>query len=64
MYKFISYIKMPWPFQRKFQINIFGVMTLQMKQKTWFWEMLPCTLKDVRKIVQTSGLRMQKIIPK
>ena len=34
MYKIALYILMAWPFQLKFEIYIFGVMILQMKQKT------------------------------
>ena len=34
MYRITSYIQTAWPFQLKFEIYIFGVMILQMKQKT------------------------------
>ena len=36
---------MAWPFQPKFQIYIFGVMILQMKQKIKFWKIGPRTFK-------------------
>ena len=45
MYKIASHIQTAWPFQLKFEINIFGVMILQMKQKTKFWQVGPCTFK-------------------
>ena len=37
---------MAWQFQLKFQIYIFGVMILQMKQKTEFWKIGPCIFKS------------------
>ena len=37
---------MAWPFQLKFEIYIFGVMVLQMKQKTQFWKIGPCIFKE------------------
>ena len=37
-YKIASYIQTAWPFQLKFAIYIFGVVILQMKQKTKFWK--------------------------
>ena len=38
IYKIASYIQTSWPFQLKFQIDIFGEMIFQMKQKTKFWK--------------------------
>ena len=36
MYKIALYVQTAWPFQMKFETYIFGVMILQMKEKTNF----------------------------
>ena len=38
---------MAWPFQLKFEIYIFGVMILQMKQKTKLWKIELNTFNQV-----------------
>ena len=39
------YMQTAQPFQLKFEIYFFGVMILQMKQKTKFWKIGLCTFK-------------------
>ena len=45
MYKITLYIQTDWPFQLKFEIYIFGVVILQIKQKSKFWQIGSCTFK-------------------
>ena len=46
MYKFASYIQTAWSFQLKIWVYFFGVMILQMKQKTKFCKIGPCTFNS------------------
>ena len=61
-----TYIQKTWPFQLQFEIDIFGVMILQMKQKTKFWKIGPRTFKGIikhnipRKQHKTLGSRLRK----
>ena len=47
MYKIASYIQMVWPFQLKFEIHIFGVIILQMTERTKFSKIESCIFNNV-----------------